>query len=405
MDISSKESTYDFMAVLLPGSLGIFLLYITILQDYLDGGIYEKWGFFKYIILFITSYLAGLVVKFIGEKLLNCVLRNKDSDIRDALAKCDVGDGFNDLKDKANRMTAEEFRQEYYTYYYIALKGRPCSPIPFLEAKVAFLRGSCIVMPCFPLTTHYWQDYLPENFRASLDWIVILILVLILVGCPLFGAIWTQKKIYTLVWEDAYYSMQAERTMKNKANGNNNSNEIMEASSFEKYKDTYTFKSRVRRLVWNVCAFIFLRPFSLPCFRCWRLLVLRCWDAKIGKGCDVHASAVIWAPWNLEIGQGTCIGSKAIIYNPGNVVLGNKVTISQYAYLCTATHDYESRLHTLCAKTIKVDDYAWVAARAFVGPGVHIREYAVVGATASVYKDVAPGTVVGGNPAKLIKKE
>ena len=220
MDISSKESTYDFMAVLLPGSLVIFLLYITILQDYLDGGIYEKWGFFKYIILFITSYLAGLVVKFIGEKLLNCVLRNKDSHLRDALEKCAVGDDFNDLKDKANRMTADEFRREYYTYYYIALKGRPCSPIPFLEAKVAFLRGISIILTLFfpailiSPTIHYLQDNLPENFRAALMWIIILISILILVDIStLCGAICTQKKIYTLVWEDAYYSMQAERTM------------------------------------------------------------------------------------------------------------------------------------------------------------------------------------------------
>ena len=212
MDISSKESTYDFMAVLLPGSLVIFLLYITILQDSLDSGIYEKWGFFKYIILFKTSYLAGLAVKFIGEISLKCVLRNKDSDIRDALAKCDVGDDFNDLKDKANRMTADEFMREYYTYYYIALKGRPCSPIPFLEAKVAFLRGIFVVMPLFFLTIHYWQGYLPENFRASLVWIIILISILVDIS-TLCGAICTQKKIYTLVWEDAYYSMQAERTM------------------------------------------------------------------------------------------------------------------------------------------------------------------------------------------------
>ena len=170
MDISSKESTYDFMAVLLPGSLVIFLLYITILQDYFDGGIDEELGFFKYIILFITSYLAGLVVKFIGEISLKCVLRNKDSDIRDALVKCDVGDDFNDLKDKAYRMTADEFRREYYKHYYIALKGRPCSPIPFLEAKVAFPHGIFIVMPLFFLTTHYWQDYLIENVHAVILW-------------------------------------------------------------------------------------------------------------------------------------------------------------------------------------------------------------------------------------------
>lgn len=226
MDISSKESTYDFMAVLLPGSLVIFLLYMTFLQDTLDGGIYEKLEFSKYIILFITSYLAGLVVKFIGEISLNCVLRNKDSDIRDALEKCDVGDDFKDLKDKANRMTANEFRHEYYTYYYIALKGRPCSPIPFLEAKVAFLRGIFVVMIIYIvmrspiLMIQYVQDNLPENFIAALVWTVIL------VGICTLGAKRTQKKIYTLVWEDAYYSMQAERTMKNEANGKKERNNI-----------------------------------------------------------------------------------------------------------------------------------------------------------------------------------
>ena len=214
MDISSKESTYAFMAILLPGSLVIFLLYITILQDYLDGGIDEKWGFFKYIILFITSYLAGLVVKIIGELLLDCVLRNKDSDIRDALAKCDVGDDFNDLKDKANRMTADEFRREYYTYYYIALKGRPCSPIPFLEAKVAFLRGIFVVMPLFfltiliSLTIHYLQGNLPENSIA----VLVCAILSSLVGIGSFlGAKLTQMKIYSLVWEDSYYSIQAEK--------------------------------------------------------------------------------------------------------------------------------------------------------------------------------------------------
>ena len=106
----------------------------------------------------------------------------------------------------------------------------------------------------------------------------------------------------------------------------------------------------------------------------------------------------------MIVGCRTCIGPHAIIYNPGKITLGNKVVISQYAYLCTASHDYESKENKLCWQDISIDDYAWVAARTFVGPGVHIGTYAVVGATASVYKDVEPWTVVGGNPAKFIKK-
>ena len=178
----------------------------------------------------------------------------------------------------------------------------------------------------------------------------------------------------------------------------------MSGKHFEKYVDNYTLSNRACRFIWNITYSLFFRPFSLPLFKRWRLFLLRVFGAKIGAGCAVSASAEIWAPWNLKMGIYTAIGSKAIIYNPGKIILGNKVTISQYAYLCTATHDIASPLHTLYWKPIVVADRAWVAARAYVGPGVTIGEGAVVGATASTYRDVAPWTVVGGNPAKFIKK-
>lgn len=173
---------------------------------------------------------------------------------------------------------------------------------------------------------------------------------------------------------------------------------------YKKYVDNYTLGSRVRRLAWNICYAVLFRPFGLPIFKKWRSFLLRCWGAKIGKGSIVHASALIWAPWNLEIGILTCIGPHTNIYNPGKIILGNKVVISQYSYLCTATHDYESEANTLCWKTIEVGNYAWVAADTFVGPGVTVGDGAVVGARAVVFKDVEPWTVVGGNPAKFIKK-
>jgi len=59
----------------------------------------------------------------------------------------------------------------------------------------------------------------------------------------------------------------------------------------------------------------------------------------------------------------------------------------------------------LVTKPIILEDQVWVAARAFVGPGVTVGEGAVVGACAVVTKeDVEPWTVVAGNPAKPIKK-
>ncbi|MBR1889685.1 MAG: putative colanic acid biosynthesis acetyltransferase [Alloprevotella sp.] len=177
----------------------------------------------------------------------------------------------------------------------------------------------------------------------------------------------------------------------------------MDAQKFPKYKDYYSFKDKLKRLLWNGCYILLFRPFGLPYFAAWRNGILKLFGAKIGKGTIIHASVKVWAPWNLITGIRTNIGPHAYIYNPGLIKLGNKTCISQFAFICTATHDYTSVLRPLIRKDIQIDDYAWVAASAFVGPGVHIGEYAVVGATASVYKDVEPYAIVGGNPAKFIK--
>ena len=126
--------------------------------------------------------------------------------------------------------------------------------------------------------------------------------------------------------------------------------------------------------------------------------------AKIGKGSKINASVKIWAPWNLEIGEYTAIGAGANCYNPGKIVLGSKVVISQSAYLCTASHDITNPRNPLITTSINIYSFAWVAAEAFVGMGVIIGEGAVVGARAAVFKNVEPWTVVGGNPAKFIKK-
>jgi putative colanic acid biosynthesis acetyltransferase WcaF len=109
-------------------------------------------------------------------------------------------------------------------------------------------------------------------------------------------------------------------------------------------------------------------------------------------------------PWNLEMKDYACIGPGVDCYNAAPIVIGNHATISQRTYLCTASHDLTSATHPQIEKPIVIEDRAWVAAEAFVGPGVTIGEGAVVGARGCVFKDVEPWTVVGGNPARFIKK-
>lgn len=172
----------------------------------------------------------------------------------------------------------------------------------------------------------------------------------------------------------------------------------------EKYKDSLTLSNKLKRLFWNICCLLLFRPFAGPLFWRWRNLILRLFGAKIGEGSKISNSASIWAPWNLCVGKVTSIGPGAKIYSADKIVIGDKVTVSQGAYLCTASHDITKINKPLITKPINIESFSWICADAFVFMGVTIGEGAVVGARATVFKDVDPWTVVGGNPAKYIKK-
>ena len=100
----------------------------------------------------------------------------------------------------------------------------------------------------------------------------------------------------------------------------------------------------------------------------------------------------------------SCLASDVDCYNVAPITLGANSTVSQGAYLCTASHDISDPLNPLITAPIVIEDQAWVAAGAFVGMGVTIGQGAVVGARAAVFKSVEPWSVVGGNPAKFIKQ-
>ena len=178
--------------------------------------------------------------------------------------------------------------------------------------------------------------------------------------------------------------------------------------TLERHTPGHVTKSiKMKRVVWNVAAALLFRPFITPVFRKWRLLLLRLFGAQVEWDANVYASVKIWAPWRLRMGHRTCLGPEVICYNQDWVVLEDDAIVSQYSYLCTAGHD-TSRANTadegLITAPIVLRNGAWIGSRAFVGMGVEIGKGAVVGATASVYKNVEPWTVVGGNPAKVLKK-
>ena len=78
--------------------------------------------------------------------------------------------------------------------------------------------------------------------------------------------------------------------------------------------------------------------------------------------------------------------------------------MSREAFLCCAGHDISSPIMELTFAPITIGSNCWIAGRTIVMPGVTIGDGAVVGAGAVVTKDVAPWMVVGGNPAREIKR-
>ena len=170
------------------------------------------------------------------------------------------------------------------------------------------------------------------------------------------------------------------------------------------YNNRLGLKNKLLRALWGIVYITLFRSTPNILFWEWRVFLLRLFGAKVGKHCKIRSSATFWAPWNLELENYVSIGQKAQIYSVDKIVLHTKVCISQGAYLCTASHDITDKNNPLITAPIRIESFAWVAADAFVGMGVSIGRGAVVGARAAVFKDVEPWTVVGGNPAKFIKK-
>lgn len=161
--------------------------------------------------------------------------------------------------------------------------------------------------------------------------------------------------------------------------------------------------NKLGRVVWGIVWLLLFRPSPRP-MHAWRRLLLRRFGARLGRGAKVFSSARIWAPWNLTLHEFATLSPDVDCYCVAPVTIGAHATVSQYAHLCTASHDISDPHMRLTYKPIVVADQAWVCAGAFVGPGVTIGQGAVVGARGVVTRDVPAWTIVAGNPAREIRK-
>jgi putative colanic acid biosynthesis acetyltransferase WcaF len=165
---------------------------------------------------------------------------------------------------------------------------------------------------------------------------------------------------------------------------------------------SFTLSNRLFRVVWMV-SWLVLARFTPPPLHRWRRLVLAAFGARMGIGTRVHGSVSIWHPAQLELGDNVLIGPGARIYNQGKIVIGSGTVISQRAHLCASSHDINDPNFQLVLRPITIGAQCWVAAEAFVGPGVTMGDRSVLGARAALFSASEPDGVYSGNPAMRIK--
>jgi putative colanic acid biosynthesis acetyltransferase WcaF len=168
-------------------------------------------------------------------------------------------------------------------------------------------------------------------------------------------------------------------------------------------KPSFSLKDRARRAVWNACWLLLYRPSPRP-LHGWRSMLLRVFGARMGPKCHFYPASRVWAPWNLSCADQVTLGDDAEIYNPAPIHLGSHAIVSQGAYLCGATHDFDDAAFPLLAYATQIGAYAWICARASVCPGVEVGEGAVLGLGSVASRNLDPWCVYAGSPARKVKE-
>lgn len=136
----------------------------------------------------------------------------------------------------------------------------------------------------------------------------------------------------------------------------------------------------------------------------WRLFL-----KSIGKNVYILDRVTIMSPQNVSIGHDVVINNDVKIGGQNGATIGNYVLIGYNVNLVSENHAFDDTSRPIkntgyYGGPIKIEDDVWIGANAVILPSVKIGRGSIIGANAVVTKDVQPYTIVGGIPARYIKK-
>lgn len=108
---------------------------------------------------------------------------------------------------------------------------------------------------------------------------------------------------------------------------------------------------------------------------------------------------------DISVGRNVFVNQNCTFYDLGGLDIADDVMIGPNVSIITSGHPVEPsrRRSFVVAKPIAIERNVWIAAGATIIGGVTVGENAVVAAGSVVTRDVPPNTLVGGNPAKVIR--
>jgi putative colanic acid biosynthesis acetyltransferase WcaF len=176
----------------------------------------------------------------------------------------------------------------------------------------------------------------------------------------------------------------------------------MKTDLFAYTNNTYNPGSKLKIGLWYVVNAVCFANYFMP-ISAIKVILLRAFGAKIGKGVVIKPNVTIKYPWLLEIGDHVWIGEQVWIDNLAKVTIGDHVCISQGALLLCGNHNYKKPSFDLLVGKISIEEGAWIGAKAVVCPDVIVHSHAILSVGSVATKNLEPYSIYQGNPAIKIR--